>query len=106
MHRERGRLARLGQVALQRRDNAAVYQRGWIDAARQVAQCHQRVSRLHLNFSQQLPSRTADRRPSARSGSQVDRQRDQMLLRAIMQVALDVPPLGILGGHDALARGA
>ena len=29
-----------------------------------------------------------------------------MLLRTVMQVALDAPTLGVLGSHDTLAGGA
>ena len=102
----RASLARLGQVTLQRRDNAAVHQRRWIDASGQVAQRHERVSCLPLNFRQELRSRDQVAVHQFLQDPQVDRQGDQMLLRTVMQVALDAPTLGVLGSHDALAGGA
>ena len=36
--------------------------------------------------------------------AQLHRERDEPLLRAVVQVALEAPPLRVAGGDDALAR--
>jgi hypothetical protein len=36
--------------------------------------------------------------------AEVDAQRDETLLGAVVQVALDAPPLGVAGGDDARPR--
>ncbi len=38
--------------------------------------------------------------------AQLDRQRDEVLLGAVVEVALELAPLRVAGGHDAGARGA
>jgi len=91
-------------VTLQRSDNAAVHQRWRINASCQVPQGYERVSGLPLNFGQELPRHGYVTVHQLLEDPQVDRQGDQMLLRAVMQVALDAPTLCVLGSHNPLAR--
>src|SRR5438874_11146601 len=59
-----------------------------------------------LNLPQELASGARIGLDQLLEHLQVDRQSDQVLLRAVMQIPLDVPSLGVLGGDDALPRGA
>jgi hypothetical protein len=90
-------------VRLECRRDATVGQRRRIDAARKITHGRQGLGGLALHFDQQLARRRDVGLDQLLDDSQVDANGDQMLLRAIMQVALDAASLGILGRHDALA---
>jgi len=61
---------------------------------------------LALHFDQQLARRRDVGLDQFQDDSQVDANRHQVLLPAIVQVALDTASLGILGRHNARAGGA
>ena len=76
-----------------------------MDAAGQLAQLRQRLGQLRARGAhEQLGLRrvAADLPLDQR---ELQRQRDQPLLGAVVQVALDAPPLRVGGRDDALARG-
>jgi hypothetical protein len=97
-HRHRG-LARLrGQGG----DQSGVREQRRVDAAGEVAEVLKRARRVGPQLGKQLPGLT--RITVRRRGEQVelDRQRDQVLLRAVVQVPLKPPPRLVLRGHQAL----
>ena len=95
------------RLRLERRREALVRQQRRVDAAREVAAGSRSPRRPRRRSS---PSISAARRGVLRQHPadqpQLDGQRDQVLLRAVVDVALEPPALGVLRRHDALARGA
>ena len=83
-----------------RRLQPALGQHGGMDAARQLAQLLQGVRELVAGELE-----VAVLGMPARRQPQHQRQRDEPLLRAVVQVALQPPPLGVAGLDDARARG-
>ena len=78
-----------------------------MDAARELAQLLQRLRRARrsadVTSCSARPGSVRMWRWIIRSCSATD---DEPLLRAVVEVALEPPPLGVAGGDDALARGA
>ena len=76
-----------------------------MDAARDLAQLVQRAGRSGgsaVEFRAQLPELGRHRGPRR---AQLQRQRNQPLLGAIVQVPLDLPARLVGGGHDPRPRG-
>ena len=71
-----------------------------MDAARQVAQLLQREVRLLARLAHQLGGSRVAVVGALLGHAQVQRERDEPLLRAVVQVALDPPPLGVRRGDD------
>ena len=103
LHLEHQLLTRLGQVCLDCRRNTAVRQCGRVNTARKIPHGGQGIRCLSLDFHQDLSSRGSVRLDQFLQDFQVHTDRDEVLLRAIVQVALDAPSLRVLGRHDTLA---
>jgi hypothetical protein len=80
---------------LQGRDNALLGQQRRIDTAGQVPEIVERGAEPVLEHGRDLPDRGG-----VLSGvfqqAELDLQGDELLLRAVVQVPLDLPPLGVL----------
>ena len=83
----------------------ALLQRGRVDAAGQLAQLGQGQRELVARGGHQLLGVARVVPDPALDQRQLQGQRDQALLRAVVQVALDAAPLGVGRGDDALAGG-
>ena len=86
------------------RGGEPVLEHGGMDAARQLAQLRERQRRARRSrvVTQLLRRRVvAD---AALEQPQLQRDRDEPLLRAVVQVALEPPALGVAGRDDPLAR--
>ena len=90
-HRDRGARGQRGQRGVQ----AAVGQHGRVDATDHVAQLGDRVLRLLVRAGDQLPGGLRVGVELLLGHPEVHRQRDQVLLRAVVQVALDPAALGV-----------
>ena len=88
-----------GRLRVQGHDQAAFGQQRRVDAAGQGAQVVQRRAELCLQVGDRLPEEVW---VVGRFGQQaeLDGQRDQLLLRAVVQVPLDLAPFCILGFHQ------
>ena len=97
-HRHRG----LACLRAQGGDQPGVGEKRRVDASGEVAEVLKRARRVGLQLGQQLPGLPGI--TVRRRGKQVelDRQRDQVLLRAVVQVPLKPPPRLVLRGHQAL----
>ena len=74
-----------------------------MDAARELAQLGQRVREL---FAEAAISATAagSSRDAVAQQAELQGDADEPLLRAVVEVALEPPPLVVAGGDDPLAR--
>ena len=76
-----------------------------MDAARELAQLVEALGELLLRAWRAARARPAGSFSSfALDQPQVERERDEPLLRAVVQVALEPPALGVAGLDDARAR--
>ena len=75
-----------------------------MDSARQVAQLLHRELGLLARVGDQRRGGERVRRQARLRHPERQRQRDQPLLRAVVQVTLDPAALGVTGGDDAGAR--
>ena len=94
----------LGQ-RLERGDQAVVGQDRRVDAAGQLSQLLERAGELRLRAPEQLVRLRIAGGQHALAGSQGERDRDEALLRAVVEVALEPAALGVAGLDDARARG-
>ena len=78
-------------------------ERGGVDAARELAQLLERRRELAARRRHQLLGRGGVAPDVGLDHPQLQRDRDQPLLRAVVQIALEPAALGVAGGHDALA---
>ena len=99
----RGHRCPLGQRV--QRDVEAVLQRGRMDAAGELAQLLQRLGQLVARGAHELLGLLRVATDLAPDQRELQRERDQPLLGAVVQVALDAAPLGVGRGDDALAGG-
>ena len=76
-----------------------------MDAARQLAQLVERAGELGLGLLEQPGNRFGAALQRALGEAQLQRERDEALLRAVVQVALQPAALGIARAHDARAGG-
>ena len=118
----RGRLDRRGQPlrgqveldrqrrprgqAFERRAQAAVGEHGGMDAARELAQLLERLRQLLARAHEQLVGRIRIARQLRLRQPQRQRERDQPLLRAVVEVALEPPPRVVARRDDARPRRA
>ena len=93
------------RAALDRLDDAVVRQHRGMDARGELAQVLQRLARLDLQVDERLaePARVAGQL-AARQADARD-QRDELLLGAVVDVALDLAPRRLLRSDDPRARG-
>ena len=84
---------------------AAVGEDRGVDAARQLAQLVERARELGLGLLEQPGNRVGAPLERALGEPQLQGERDEALLRAVVQVALEAAALGVAGAHDARARG-
>ena len=75
-----------------------------MDAARELAQLLDRELRLLARLRDELRGAVGIAGDPRLGEPERDGHRDEPLLRAVVEVALDPPPLGVGGGDDALAR--
>ena len=75
-----------------------------MDPPSQVAQLGQRQAGLVTGVLDQLDGLGVARLGATFGHAQRQGQRHEALLRAVVEVALDAPPLGVTGGDDARAR--
>jgi hypothetical protein len=101
---DRDRQRRLAHLAAQRRGGALFGQQRRVDAAGQVAQV---VQRRLQGFLEQRCDRPDPAGILGRFLQQAepDGQRDELLLRPVVQIPLDPPPLRVLRFHQPPARG-
>ena len=78
---------------------------GGVDAARQLAQLRERLGELRRSRSRRAACADGSSPDAALEQAQLQRQGDQALLGAVVQVALQAPALGVARRDDALARG-
>ena len=93
-----GRPQRLGQ--------AGVHEQRRVDAVGQVAQLLDRVLHRVAERVEHLGGGLGVVGEHVLGEAEVHRQRHEVLLGAVVEVALDLAPLGVAGGHDAGTRGA
>ncbi|MFN8233033.1 MAG: hypothetical protein U0V56_06065 [Actinomycetota bacterium] len=91
--------------ASERRRQPAIGQQRRVDAAGQVAQVLEGRRRLVADLGEQRASPFRIALDQSVGELQLDRERDQLLLRAVVDVALQASSLVVLGLHDALLRG-
>ena len=77
-----------------------------MDPACELSQLLQRLGELVDGRADQLLRERWVFADAALDHPQLQRDRDESLLRAVVQVALEPAPLCVAGGDDALARGA
>jgi hypothetical protein len=99
--RRDGRLARL---RLERRAETLVGQERGVDPAREVAQILERGVRLGAELRRELAIPLGVLARGLFQESQLHRERNQLLLGAVVQVPFDLASLVVLRGHQALAR--
>ena len=92
-----GRPERLGE--------AGVHEQRRVDAVGQVAQLLDRVLHGVAERVEHLGGGLGVVGEDVLGEAEVHRQRDEVLLGAVVQVALDLAALGVAGGHDAGTRG-
>ena len=88
---------------LQRGAQATVGQDRRVDAAREVAQLLEREVRLLPRAADQLGSLRVALLGTSLRHAQIEGERDEPLLGAVVEVALDAPPLAVGGGDDPRA---
>jgi len=93
-------------VGLQSGNQPTVCQYRRENTAGQITQRFDRAVHLRADLLEKSSSATGGRFEHLAREARVDGDGHQVLLRAIMDVALDAAPLRILRGDDALARGA
>ena len=100
-HRDRG----LGRLGAKGSDQAAVGQQRRVDPAGQVADVLESLGDLLLDLAEHLrrPFGVLLEQPSREAG--LYGQGDQLLLRAVVDIALEPAPFGVLGSDDALPGG-
>ena len=76
-----------------------------MDAAGQLAQLVEPLGELLLRRGQELARRGRVLLERRADHAQVERDRHEPLLRAVVEVALEPPALGVAGLDDARARG-
>ena len=86
---------RSGRDRGQRGVESTVGQHGGVDAAGEVAQLGQRLLRLGVGLVEQLPRLVGVGGKSLAGHAEVHREGDEPLLRAVVEVALDPPALGL-----------
>ena len=74
------------------------------DAARQVSELLERIGRSRLEIRRHRLGLLDVAIHQLAEQSQLDRERDDLLLRAVVQVALELLGAFVLRGHQALAR--
>ena len=99
------RQTRLPRLRLERRDESLVRQERRIDAPGEVAEILQRGVGLALELADQLARLLRVPFDQAVGELELDGERHQLLLRAVVDVALQPPALGILRGDQPLLRG-
>ena len=77
-----------------------------MDAAGQLAQLLERVRELGAGPAEELSRGVGIARQPGLSEPQRKRERDEPLLRAVVQVAFEPPAFGVAGLDDARARAA
>ena len=89
-------------MCLQRRDQALVGQQRRVDAAGQIPQVVERSVQAVSHYWRELPDggRVVG---GFLQQPELDRERDELLLRPVVQVPFDLPPLGVLGFHQPAA---
>ena len=102
---DRGRDARARGQRLERGLQPVVEHRG-MDPARELAQLLQRLGELVAGRPDELLRQRRVGADAALDHPQLKGDGDEPLLRAVVEVALQPPPLRVAGGDDALARGA
>lgn len=89
---------------LERRCQPSVGQHRREDPARQLAHGVECFGRLHADLLQQILRLRRVCPHQLLGNAHRDGNRHELLLCAIVNIALQAPPLGVLGSHDALAR--
>ena len=82
---------------------AALVESRWIDALGKVTEGLQRLRGLRLQFDDETSGFFGIAFCQGCGQPELDRECHQVLLRAVMDVAFQAPPLGILRGDDALS---
>ena len=91
----------LSSLRLERGRQALVGQQRRIDATRKVAQVLERLAGADLQVRRHRCG-LAGSRPTTRRAAELHVERDQLLLHAVVDVALELAPLLVLGGDQAL----
>ena len=92
------------QLCFQCRRQAPIGQHRRKDPARKVAQSLERFAKLLSDFRQRSVSLCRVRFDQFLRNANIDRQRNELLLGAVMDISLESPSLAILGSHDPLPR--
>src|SRR5256885_12788688 len=92
-------------MGLQRRAEAIRREQRWIDAGGQLSQVVDRLVGVMLELGQDW-ARFALRFGKLLGQADLHLERDQVLLTPVVQVPLDATALLVLGGDQALPRGA
>ena len=85
------------------RGRKPVLERRGVDPARELAQLRERTRQLVARGRDQRLRRRRVAPDVGLDEPQLHRQRDQTLLGAVVEVALEPAPLGVARGDDALA---
>ena len=99
-HPERASLRRIAQGL----PDATLHQHRWHQAARERTHLVHRVVHLVAQLAQALAHPLGMRLCEVARELQLDRQRHESLLRAVVQVAFDAPSLEVRRRHDPAAR--
>ncbi len=97
--------AGVGLLAAQRRGEAVRGEDRRVDALGQVAEGLQGLGDDRVEAGGDLPGPLRVLRHQRPGHPQLHHERHQVLLGAVVDVPLDLPPLGVLRGHDPLTRG-
>ena len=93
----------LAGLCLQRRDQPLVREERRIDAAREVAQILDRLPRRGLEVREHRLRLLGIAVDEPFGQAELHRERDELLLRAVVEVALELAPLLVLGVDQPLA---
>ena len=101
-----GRAGGAGHRGAQAFGEAAIHEQLWVDPVREVADLLERLVHVAGELLEHGPRPDRIGLGELARQPQVDRERDQVLLRSVMEVALDPASLRVPRGHHAGPRGA
>ena len=96
---------RLASLGRQSRHQPLVGQERWIDPPGQVPEIVERLGESLFRLLEEAVRLLGVSMREGTNQSHLHRERDELLLRPVVDVALDLPTLLVLSDHEALARG-
>ena len=90
----------LPSLGLERGREPVIGEDGWVDAAREIANVLQRIGHVGLQLGEEGAGLLGIAGRELLGQPQLDRQGDQLLLRAVVEVALELAGPLVLRGDD------